>query len=158
MIVGRPVGGFFFDSRRASAPRSSRGRRPVTRGGGGSPHGSFVLTGAAGGIGRSLVERLMSAGHVVALDLDAERLCWPRGHRGVTVVAGDEAVAAEAAERVAPLSGWVNNAAVFRDTALHAAGPEGVLELVALNLRPGRLPAAPRRSASSSPLAGRERS
>jgi NAD(P)-dependent dehydrogenase (short-subunit alcohol dehydrogenase family) len=37
---------------------------------------------------------------------------------------------------VAPLASWVNNAAVFDDAALHAAGPARVLELVASNLRP----------------------
>ena len=51
--------------------------------------------------------------------------------------AGDEAVAtraAELAERAGPLAGWVNNAAVFRDAALHEVGPRAVLALVALNL------------------------
>ena len=33
-----------------------------------------------------------------------------------------------------PLAGWVNNAAVFRDAALHEAGPAAVLELIDLNL------------------------
>ena len=32
------------------------------------------------------------------------------------------------------LAGWVNNAAVFRDLALHEAPPRDVLDLVALNL------------------------
>ena len=41
---------------------------------------------------------------------------------------------AAAAERSAPLAGWVNNAAVFRDAALHEAGPVRVLELVVRNL------------------------
>ena len=39
--------------------------------------------------------------------------------------------AADAAERVAPLAGWVNNAAVFRDAWLHA---EDVLPLITANL------------------------
>ncbi len=33
-----------------------------------------------------------------------------------------------------PLSGWVNNAAVFRDASLHAAPTREVLDLVALNV------------------------
>jgi NAD(P)-dependent dehydrogenase (short-subunit alcohol dehydrogenase family) len=34
------------------------------------------------------------------------------------------------------LTGWVNNAAVFRDASLHAASPREVLDLVGLNLAP----------------------
>jgi NAD(P)-dependent dehydrogenase (short-subunit alcohol dehydrogenase family) len=58
----------------------------------------------------------------------------------VTAVVGDAAdravaeAAADAAERHAPLVGWVNNAAVFRDAWLHEAGPEAVMSLVQANL------------------------
>jgi NAD(P)-dependent dehydrogenase (short-subunit alcohol dehydrogenase family) len=102
--------------------------------------GSYVVTGGAHGIGRALVERLAQDGHVVALDLDEQALAWTRGHPGVTGVAGDagdERVAeraADAAEATGPLTGWVNNAAVFRDASLHEAPAEAVLELIALNL------------------------
>jgi NAD(P)-dependent dehydrogenase (short-subunit alcohol dehydrogenase family) len=70
------------------------------------------------------------------LDLEAPEWTQP----GVTAVAGDaadEAVAeraADAAEAAAPLAGWVNNAAVFRDASLHEAPAREVLELIALNL------------------------
>jgi NAD(P)-dependent dehydrogenase (short-subunit alcohol dehydrogenase family) len=53
--------------------------------------------------------------------------------------AADEAVcgrAADLAEAAAPLAGWVNNAAVFRDASLHADPPAAVLELITLNLAP----------------------
>jgi NAD(P)-dependent dehydrogenase (short-subunit alcohol dehydrogenase family) len=85
------------------------------------PERSFVVTGGLGGIGRALTARL--DGHVVVLDL-------AQGQD-----AADPAVAADAAaraERVAPLAGWVNNAAVFRDAWLHEDEP--VLELISANL------------------------
>jgi NAD(P)-dependent dehydrogenase (short-subunit alcohol dehydrogenase family) len=44
--------------------------------------------------------------------------------------------AADLAEAAAPLAGWVNNAAVFRDASLHADPPGTVLELIGLNLVP----------------------
>jgi NAD(P)-dependent dehydrogenase (short-subunit alcohol dehydrogenase family) len=101
---------------------------------------SFVVTGGAQGIGRAVVERLAEDGHVVALDLDAAALAWTGEHPRIDAVAGDaadEAVAeraADAAERIAPLAGWVNNAAVFRDASLHERPAAEMLELVALNL------------------------
>jgi NAD(P)-dependent dehydrogenase (short-subunit alcohol dehydrogenase family) len=101
---------------------------------------SFVVTGGARGIGRALVERLAQDGHVAALDLDEAALAWARDAPRVTAVAGDaadEAVAeraADAAEREAPLAGWVNNAAIFRDATLHETPPADVLDLIARNL------------------------
>jgi NAD(P)-dependent dehydrogenase (short-subunit alcohol dehydrogenase family) len=85
------------------------------------PERSFVVTGGAGGIGRAIAARL--DGHVIVLDVvDGED-------------AADEAVAADAvarAEAVAPLAGWVNNAAVFQDAWLHSEAD--VLELITANL------------------------
>jgi NAD(P)-dependent dehydrogenase (short-subunit alcohol dehydrogenase family) len=101
---------------------------------------SYVVTGGARGIGRALVERLARDGYVVAVDLDADALGWTREHERITAVAGDAgeenlaARAADAAEAAAPLAGWVNNAAVFRDASLHSARAGEVLDLITLNL------------------------
>ena len=101
---------------------------------------SYVVTGAARGVGRAIAERLAADGHVVALDRDAAALGWAAGHERVATVtgdAGDEVVAgraADAAERAAPLAGWVNNAAIFRDAALHTTPAADVLALIAANL------------------------
>jgi NAD(P)-dependent dehydrogenase (short-subunit alcohol dehydrogenase family) len=105
---------------------------------------SHVVTGAARGVGRAVAERLLAGGDaVVALDLDPAALRWvddhPDADRAAALAgdAADEAVAARAAdlaEAVAPLGGWVNNAAVFRDASLHAAPAREVLDLIALNL------------------------
>jgi NAD(P)-dependent dehydrogenase (short-subunit alcohol dehydrogenase family) len=92
-------------------------------------------------VGRAIAERLARDGHVVVLDPDAAGLAWLEEHGRVTAVvgnAGDEALATEAAEAaaaVAPLRGWVNNAAVFRDLDLHASPSEEVAQLVLQNLR-----------------------
>jgi NAD(P)-dependent dehydrogenase (short-subunit alcohol dehydrogenase family) len=101
---------------------------------------SFVVTGGAGGIGRAIAARLGAEGHVVVVDVEAETLAWTRAHpqiAGVAGDAGDEGVAAsaaDAAEAAAPLAGWVNNAAVFRDASIHDVPATELLELITLNL------------------------
>jgi NAD(P)-dependent dehydrogenase (short-subunit alcohol dehydrogenase family) len=101
---------------------------------------SYVLTGGARGIGRAIAVRLATEGHVVVVDVDAEALTWTHEHPRIAALAGDagdEAVAAraaDAAEAAAPLAGWVNNAAVFRDASLHEVPATELLELVTLNL------------------------
>jgi NAD(P)-dependent dehydrogenase (short-subunit alcohol dehydrogenase family) len=104
---------------------------------------SYVVTGGGRGVGRAIVERLLADdAAVVAVELDPEALAWTGDHRRLTGVsgnAGDEAVAAEAADRAeaaAPLAGWVNNAAVFRDASVHSASPRDILDLIALNFDP----------------------
>jgi NAD(P)-dependent dehydrogenase (short-subunit alcohol dehydrogenase family) len=98
---------------------------------------SYVVTGGGRGIGRAIVERLLDeGGKVVVLELE------PVDDERVVAVAGDasdEAVAEEAADRAeaaGTLTGWVNNAAVFRDASLHSAPTREVLDLIALNLEP----------------------
>jgi NAD(P)-dependent dehydrogenase (short-subunit alcohol dehydrogenase family) len=89
------------------------------------PERSFVVTGGCGGVGAAVAARL--DGFVVTLDVDPSA--------SVVGDAGDLAVATRAAalaESVAPLAGWVNCAAVFRDAWLH--GDDDVLPLIVSNL------------------------
>ena len=101
---------------------------------------SYVVTGGARGIGRAIATRLAADGHVVVVDVDADALAWTHEHHQIAAVtgdAGDEAVtarAADTAEATAPLAGWVNNAAVFRDASLHDVPTTELLELIMLNL------------------------
>lgn len=103
------------------------------------PRTSSVVTGGAGGIGLAVARRLSTLGPVVVLDV-VHRL--ERDHPGIILVRGDAAdpgaarEAARRAEAAAPLTAWVNNAAVFDDAGLLLAPAERVLELVTGNLAP----------------------
>ena len=98
---------------------------------------SSVVTGAARGVGRAIAERLARSGPVVVLDV-ARNLDWE--HPGVRLVSGDARDpdvarrAARTAEESGPLTGWVNNAAVFHDASLADASATEVLGLVTANL------------------------
>ena len=106
---------------------------------------SWVVTGGGQGIGRAIVERLVAdGGAVVVIELEPDALTWLNSHgdrdRLAAVVgnAADAAVAdhaADLAERMGRLAGWVNNAAIFRDADLDA-DPSEVVELIGLNLAP----------------------
>ncbi|MEW2473726.1 SDR family NAD(P)-dependent oxidoreductase [Micromonospora gifhornensis] len=113
---------------------------------------SCVVTGGGRGIGRGIVEHLLAGGEtVVVIERDADVVSWvprhPHADRLTAVVgdAADEAVtgrAADLAERHQPLTGWVNNAAVFRDASVHDAPVGEVLDLITRNLRPAVVGAA----------------
>jgi NAD(P)-dependent dehydrogenase (short-subunit alcohol dehydrogenase family) len=105
---------------------------------------SYVVTGGGRGVGRAIVERLLDAGDcvVVAIELDESTLAWTESRADALPVVGDaadEAVAeraADLADGTAPLAGWVNNAAVFRDASVHSDSARDVLDIVVLNLGP----------------------
>jgi NAD(P)-dependent dehydrogenase (short-subunit alcohol dehydrogenase family) len=89
------------------------------------------------------VERLLRDGrHVAVVEMDPVALQWLAEHPLAIPVAGDAADdtvagrAADLAEEQAPLAGWVNNAAVFRDASVHTASTRDVLDLVQANLAP----------------------
>jgi NAD(P)-dependent dehydrogenase (short-subunit alcohol dehydrogenase family) len=104
-----------------------------------------VVTGGGRGVGRAITERLLADGHsVVVIERDPPepdppdrtddgRIEWVFGNAADPAVADR---AAERAERAAPLGGWVNNAAVFRDAWLHEAPASDVQDLIGANLNP----------------------
>jgi NAD(P)-dependent dehydrogenase (short-subunit alcohol dehydrogenase family) len=99
---------------------------------------AYVVTGGGRGVGRAIVRRLRDDGHaVVVIERDPEAVAGLP--EAVVGSAADEAVAARAAELAAAagtFAGWVNNAAVFRDAALHDTPAADVLALIARNLAP----------------------
>jgi NAD(P)-dependent dehydrogenase (short-subunit alcohol dehydrogenase family) len=89
---------------------------------------SYVVTGGARGVGHAIAERLRADGKVVVVDLQ---------DGDVVGDASDDAVLERAvalASDGATLSGWVNNAAIFRDAALHEAPSSEIVGLIAANL------------------------
>ncbi|MBV9229266.1 MAG: SDR family oxidoreductase [Chloroflexi bacterium] len=107
---------------------------------------SYVVTGGGRGIGKAVVEQLLGGGNVVvAIERDADALTWvnehPAGPRVIAVVgdATDENVverAADLAQAAGSFTGWVNNAAMFRDASIHSASAHTILELISMNLYP----------------------
>lgn len=101
---------------------------------------SFVVTGSARGVGRAIAQRLSRRGFVVAVDRDRDALGWTRDQENVLGLTGDvtnEHDLAHAVERAAaagPLEGWVNNAAVFRDAAVHDTSVHDLMVLISANL------------------------
>ncbi|GAA1284965.1 SDR family oxidoreductase [Pseudonocardia aurantiaca] len=104
---------------------------------------SYVVTGGGRGVGRAVVERLLRDGrHVAVVEMDPAALQWLAEHPLAIPIAGDAGDdtvagrAADLAEEQAPLTGWVNNAAVFRDASVHTASARDMLEHIHANLAP----------------------
>jgi len=99
---------------------------------------SVVITGGGRGVGRAVAENLLARDYAVTI-IELDAVDW--AHPALTVILGDAgdpdtvSRAADAAESVAPLTGWVNNAAVFSDAWLHE-DPAEVLGAIAGNLVP----------------------
>jgi NAD(P)-dependent dehydrogenase (short-subunit alcohol dehydrogenase family) len=96
---------------------------------------SVVVTGAAMGIGKAIAAQLAGEGdHVVAVDWNPQALEATASELGgrVEPLLGDVGEwathlrAAEAAERVAPLGAWVNNAGIDIVGAAHEATPADI--------------------------------
>jgi NAD(P)-dependent dehydrogenase (short-subunit alcohol dehydrogenase family) len=77
---------------------------------------------------------------VVALDHDADALAWVAEQPTVEALVGDAtddgvlSTAVECASQSGTLTGWVNNAAIFRDAAVHDTPVAELLELITTNL------------------------
>ena len=98
-----------------------------------------MVTGGARGVGEAIASQIAASGYVVVLDVQD---ATGRSHPRVRHVPGDAADGAAAehaahiAESLAPLAGWVNNAAVFRDANFETATASEILQLVTANLAP----------------------
>ena len=108
----------------------------------GGQRNSVVVTGAANGIGKSIVARLAATGWaVVGVDRDDAALKEVVSRAGGVAVPGDvrdhEVLtgARQAAEGVGKLSAWVNNAGVVRLGPLHQMAPDVIDETLDIDLR-----------------------
>jgi NAD(P)-dependent dehydrogenase (short-subunit alcohol dehydrogenase family) len=107
---------------------------------------SYVVTGGGRGVGRAIAARLLGDGAaVIVIDNDPAATAWAGEHAAgqrVIAVHGDAAEetvaerAAGLAQQAGTFTGWVNNAAVFRDAWLHEGGSSEVMALIAANLAP----------------------
>jgi NAD(P)-dependent dehydrogenase (short-subunit alcohol dehydrogenase family) len=94
---------------------------------------STVVTGAAAGLGLAVVRQLVSEGvQVVGVDVDEAGLARAAGEVGFEAVVGDVSdwstheSAADAAEALGRLAGWVNNAGIDIQGAAHEVTEEDV--------------------------------
>jgi glucose 1-dehydrogenase len=103
---------------------------------------SVVVTGCGEGLGRAIFERLIEDGWTaVGIEWDETLAADARAVRGAgAVITGDAAdrdvlaAASAHATELAPLGGWVNNAAVLRMGALHDVDPADVNLTIRVNL------------------------
>lgn len=101
---------------------------------------TYVVTGGGRAVGRAAAERLANHGYVISLDRDADALEWTADRPAVEGLAGDAAdertlnAALDRASQVGTFTGWVNNAAVFRDAEVHDTPIAELLELITTNL------------------------
>jgi NAD(P)-dependent dehydrogenase (short-subunit alcohol dehydrogenase family) len=104
---------------------------------------SAVVTGAGGGIGRAILDRLITDGwHVVGIEIDtgsAAELSSALGASGRAVNgdASDRSVlraAADLAAEAGQIGCWVNNAAYSATQVFHEAVPADVERIIGLNL------------------------
>src|SRR4051794_38622141 len=101
---------------------------------------SYVVSGGGRGVGRAIAERLATHGQVIAVDRDADALAWTTAVRNVEGLVGDAmdeetlASAVDPASQTDTLTGWVNNAAVFRDATLHDTPVLDLMALITTNL------------------------
>lgn len=111
-----------------------------------APMRSVVVTGSGQGLGRAILERLAADGWAtVGIEIDpataADADVWlgDHGHPG-RVLRGDAAdredlaVARDAATALAPLGGWVNNAAIVAKDSVHLPEPDAVERLFRVNI------------------------
>jgi NAD(P)-dependent dehydrogenase (short-subunit alcohol dehydrogenase family) len=103
--------------------------------------GVVVVTGAASGIGRATAERLLRDGYsIVGVDRDADGLDALASDRfasavGDVVERATHERAADAAEGLGTLAGWVNAAGIWAKTRAHDFAEEDVDRVLAVNLK-----------------------
>lgn len=96
-------------------------------------HESVVVTGAAAGLGLAVARLVTADGvRVVGVDVDEDGLARAAAETGLTPVVGDVSDwaaherAADEAEALGRLTGWVNNAGIDVQGAAHELSPEDV--------------------------------
>jgi NAD(P)-dependent dehydrogenase (short-subunit alcohol dehydrogenase family) len=110
------------------------------------PARSVVVTGSGQGLGRAILERLARDGWAaVGIEIDpataADADAWLRSNDlPGTVLTADAADrddlqrACDAATAIAPLGGWVNNAAIVAMDSVHVPDPDAVERLFRVNV------------------------
>lgn len=106
---------------------------------------SFVVTGGGKGIGKIIVQHLLTNTNnsVVVIENDESTVNWVKNHPDTSrihLILGNAAdnqiakLASEKAQEIGLLVGWVNNAAMFRDLAIHSNTTNEILNAIEVNL------------------------